>query len=88
MLRSVGRAAQAIAAGRPTWLRPGARVAVIGFHSLADRPVKRAFADLAAKGLATEMDKRPVRATESEVGDNARARSAKLRAVRMRTAVD
>lgn len=88
LLRSVGQAAQAIAAGRPTWLRPGARVAVIGFHSLEDRPVKRAFADLAAKGLATVMDKRPVRATEAEVGDNARARSAKLRAVRVGRAVD
>jgi 16S rRNA (cytosine1402-N4)-methyltransferase len=88
LLRSVALGAEAVAAGRAAWLRPGARIAVIGFHSLEDRPVKRAFADLVAKGLATVMDRRPVRASEAEVGDNARARSAKLRAVRLGGAVD
>jgi 16S rRNA (cytosine1402-N4)-methyltransferase len=88
LLRSVGQAGAAVAAGRATWLNPGARVAIIGFHSLEDRPVKRAFADLVAKGLASLEDRRPVRASESEVGENARARSAKLRAVRLGRAVD
>jgi 16S rRNA (cytosine1402-N4)-methyltransferase len=88
LLRSVGQAAAAVAAGRPAWLNPGARVAIIGFHSLEDRPVKRAFADLAAKGLASLDGRRAVRASESEVEDNARARSARLRAIRLGRAVD
>lgn len=88
LLRSVALGAEAVAAGRATWLRPGARIAIIGFHSLEDRPVKRVFADLVAKGLATVLDRRPVRASEAEVEENVRARSAKLRAVRLGRAVD
>jgi 16S rRNA (cytosine1402-N4)-methyltransferase len=65
------------------WLRKGARVAVISFHSLEDRRVKRAFAELARRGLATRLTKRPVTAGDQEVAANPRARSAKLRAVRI-----
>ena len=63
-------------------LRAGARLAVITFHSLEDRIVKRALrrfekgADVAIRSLT----RRPLRPTEAEVVRNPRARSAKLRA--------
>ena len=70
-------------AGEPVgWLRPGARIGIISFHSLEDRLVKRAFADLAKRGLAERMTKRPITATDAELAANPRARSAKLRALR------
>jgi 16S rRNA (cytosine1402-N4)-methyltransferase len=60
----------------PELLTPGGRAAVISFHSLEDRRVKRAF-----KGdpRLTERTKKPVTATAQEVTLNPRARSAKLR---------
>jgi 16S rRNA (cytosine1402-N4)-methyltransferase len=61
----------------------GARAAIIGFHSLEDRRVKKSFADLAACGLGVLLTKGPIEAQESEVADNPRSRSAKLRAVRI-----
>ena len=68
-------------AGGTDWLSEGARVAIISFHSLEDRLVKRAFTDLCRRGLARAITHGPVRAAAQEVGDNPRARSAKLRAV-------
>ena len=65
------------------WLAPGARIAIIAFHSLEDRPVKRVFGDLVKRGLAQHVTRGIVRAGEDEVGANPRARSAKLRAVRL-----
>ncbi len=77
-------------------LRPGGRLAVISFHSLEDRIVKRTFAALAgrctcppglpecrcgARRLVRPLTTRPVRPTEAEVAANPRARSARLRAV-------
>ena len=60
----------------PDCLRPGARMAVISFHSLEDRRVKTAFlTDPRLKPLV----RRPVRPEEKEIADNPRARSAKLR---------
>jgi 16S rRNA (cytosine1402-N4)-methyltransferase len=60
----------------PDCLRPGARLAIISFHSLEDRPVKEAFrTDQRLKALT----RRPIRPEEKEVADNPRARSAKLR---------
>jgi 16S rRNA (cytosine1402-N4)-methyltransferase len=75
-------------------LEPGARIAVIAFHSLEDRIVKRAFRKLEGEcvcppGLpvcgcgATNVVKiltgRPVTASEEEIDRNPRSRSAKLR---------
>ena len=54
---------------------------VITFHSLEDRIVKHTFRALQAEGRVTIRTKRPVMPTEAEVESNARARSAKLRAV-------
>ncbi len=65
------------------WLAPGARVAVIAFHSLEDRAVKRCFASLVSDGLAEHVTRGVVQAGEDEVADNPRSRSAKLRAVRL-----
>ena len=67
------------------WLNPGARIAVISFHSLEDRLVKQAFADITKRGLATTLTPRgkPVGPSEDEVKVNPRSRSAKLRAVRI-----
>ena len=75
-------------------LNPGGRLAVISFHSLEDRLVKTAYAGW-AKGCTCPPDfpvcvcgktpkvrlvgKRPIVADETEVNENPRARSAKLR---------
>lgn len=65
----------------PRLLNPAGRAAVISFHSLEDRPVKRMFADLARTGYAKLLSKKPITATEEEILQNPRARSAKLRAI-------
>ena len=82
-------------------LETGGRLAVISFHSLEDRAVKRAFRSLASgpelpKGLpvrATEVEPEgrlvggPIRAGAAEIERNPRARSATLRVLeRSRTA--
>jgi len=69
--------------GFRSWLRPGARVGIIAFHSLEDRLVKHAFAGLAGRNLAVRVTRRPVIAEEAEVADNPRARSAKLRVIQL-----
>ncbi len=81
LLASVGRAARDVARGEESWLRPGARIVFISFHSLEDRPVKRAFASLCEQDLARAITRKPVRPSEAECERNPRARSAKLRAV-------
>lgn len=82
LLGAVSRAAAAVG-GAAGWLSPGARVAVISFHSLEDRPVKRAFAELVLRGLAEEIARGVVRPSEAEVERNPRSRSAKLRGLRL-----
>ncbi|MFO7535547.1 MAG: 16S rRNA (cytosine(1402)-N(4))-methyltransferase RsmH [Kiritimatiellia bacterium] len=77
-------------------LKPGGRLAVITFHSLEDRVVKRIFQrhagkweNLQAGGRRWDgdeprvrwVDKKPVTASEEELERNPRARSAKLRTV-------
>jgi len=81
LLDSIRRAAQRTREGRPSWLAPQARIAIIGFHSLEDRLVKQAFADLRKNGLAREITSGAVVSSESESAANPRARSAKLRVV-------
>ena len=60
-------------------LAPGARLAVIAFHSLEDRRVKQAFADT---NIWDRLTRKPVVASPRETHDNPRSRSAKLRAAR------
>jgi 16S rRNA (cytosine1402-N4)-methyltransferase len=76
------------------FLAAGARLAVISFHSLEDRIVKQYFVqmstgcvcppELAAcacgrKEVLRVLTRKPITATEQEIQDNPRARSAKLR---------
>jgi len=76
-------------------LQPGGRLAVISFHSLEDRVVKRALRRLAgqcecdprlpvcacgARRAVEILTRRPVVPGEPEIEENPRARSAKLRA--------
>jgi 16S rRNA (cytosine1402-N4)-methyltransferase len=65
----------------PGLMKPGGRAAVISFHSLEDRPVKQAFAALAASGAAERLTRKPVTADQAELALNRRSRSAKLRAI-------
>lgn len=61
-------------------LKPGGRLAVISFHSLEDRIVKRFFSEQAESGYEAELEiltKHPVSGTEDV--NNPRSRSAKLR---------
>jgi 16S rRNA (cytosine1402-N4)-methyltransferase len=70
-------ALERLLAALPHCLRAGGRAVVISFHSLEDRLVKRAFRQ---RDLWQELTRKPVQAEETEVKDNPRARSAKLRA--------
>lgn len=73
---------------------PGGRIAVISFHSLEDRIVKNVFADMmqgctcprdfpvcvcGKKPLIFLPNKKPILPTETELTENPRSRSAKLR---------
>lgn len=62
-------------------LRPGARLAVLTFHSLEDRTVKHVFRELAQGEVFHVLTKKPLMAPADEVRQNPRARSAKLRAI-------
>ncbi len=61
------------------WLAPKARVGIISFHSLEDRPVKRCFAELAADGLGHVPQRSGFVPSDEEIDRNGRARSARLR---------
>ena len=66
----------------PKLLNKGGRVAVISFHSLEDRLVKRFFKDQLDAGYEAELEmitKKPIVGSISDV-NNPRSRSAKLRA--------
>ena len=63
----------------PGIIRVDGRVAILSFHSLEDRLVKRAFHD---REIWAPLTKKPVVASEEEGAANPRARSAKLRAAR------
>ena len=63
----------------PDWLLPGGVLAIISFHSLEDRLVKRAF--LGDERLE-RITRRPVVADAAEAEANPRSRSAKLRLAR------
>jgi 16S rRNA (cytosine1402-N4)-methyltransferase len=81
-------------AGAPGWLAPGGRLAVISYHSLEDRRVKRALAagadpctcppEIGAcvcgrRPVYTLPTKKPVKPSAAETAANPRARSARLR---------
>jgi 16S rRNA (cytosine1402-N4)-methyltransferase len=79
---AVNRELEALAQALPqavTLLTKGGIIAVISFHSLEDRMVKRF---LRSASELTVLTKKPVRAGEQEVKANPRSRSAKLRAAK------
>jgi 16S rRNA (cytosine1402-N4)-methyltransferase len=76
----------------PQLLKKGGRIAVITFHSLEDRIVKMFFREGTFKvkeenpfvmdkisNPLKAINKKPIEATEEEIGRNSRARSARLR---------
>jgi len=65
------------------FLAPGGVLAVISFHSLEDRIVKHTFKDLMEnQGIpATILTKKPITASDKELSENSRSRSAKLRLI-------
>jgi 16S rRNA (cytosine1402-N4)-methyltransferase len=67
---------EALLAALPRVVRLGGRVAILTFHSLEDRLVKRAFQD---RETWEPLTKKPLFASEEESSANTRARSAKLR---------
>ena len=72
---------KSLLASIPDVLTVGGRAGVISFHSLEDRPVKHAFAELASAGVVRKLTTKPVTASEEEIFDNPRSRSAKLRVI-------
>ncbi|MFN4217222.1 MAG: 16S rRNA (cytosine(1402)-N(4))-methyltransferase RsmH [Brevinematales bacterium] len=57
------------------------RLAVISFHSLEDRIVKRSFQSLAKEGKVSILTPKPLLPSEEEIEKNRASRSAKLRVV-------
>lgn len=65
-------------------LAPGGRLAIISFHSLEDRIVKKFFSEQASDTYDSSLrllTKKPIQPSEQEIVFNPRSRSAKLRAV-------
>ena len=60
-------------------LKIGGRMSVISFHSLEDRIIKRFFREKMAVGEARLINKKVILASDNEVKNNPRSRSAKLR---------
>ncbi|AQQ09547.1 Ribosomal RNA small subunit methyltransferase H [Sedimentisphaera cyanobacteriorum] len=67
----------------PDILNPGGQIAVISFHSLEDRIVKQNFKENKQAGIYEIVTKKPLTASEGEVSENPRSRSAKLRIAKL-----
>jgi 16S rRNA (cytosine1402-N4)-methyltransferase len=76
--REIGNLERLLAVA-PDLLNPGGRLAIISFHSGEDRRVKQALRDGLRSGIYTEAPSDPQVATQKEIEDNPRSRSAKLR---------
>ncbi|HHX27765.1 MAG: 16S rRNA (cytosine(1402)-N(4))-methyltransferase RsmH [Bacillota bacterium] len=63
-------------------LSAGGVMAVLSYHSLEDRVVKETFKNLAGRGEAQRVTRKPVTPKAEEIEKNPRARSAKLRVVK------
>ena len=60
-------------------LAKNGRMAIISFHSLEDRIVKHFYKEKADAGEAVIITKKPITASDQEISENPRSRSAKLR---------
>jgi 16S rRNA (cytosine1402-N4)-methyltransferase len=63
----------------PDHLKPGGRLVIISFHSGEDRRVKAALREGERAGVYEQVSPQPVTATQEEIIENPRSRSAKLR---------
>src|SRR5204862_5502797 len=63
----------------PACLNPGARVAILTFHSGEDRRVKKSFEAGLRDGFYSEIAPEVIRPTAAERASNPRSTSAKLR---------
>lgn len=63
----------------PDILNPGARVAILTFHSGEDRLVKKAFKTMKKEGIYSEISEDVIRPSAEECARNPRAKSTKLR---------
>ncbi len=61
---------------------PGGRLAVITFHSVEDREVKRIMLEWAGNGEGERLTKSVVQPSKEELAENPRSRSGKLRVIR------
>jgi 16S rRNA (cytosine1402-N4)-methyltransferase len=77
----------------PTVLKPNGRAVIISFHSLEDRIVKNYFNDLTTVSVPKEipiipkpkfslLNNKVITASESELLNNKRAHSAKMRGIK------
>lgn len=64
-------------------VKKGGKIAVISFHSGEDRIVKNIFKNLENTGAGIVITRSPIVPTEREVKSNPRARSAKLRVIKI-----
>jgi len=69
----------------PKIMAENGKIAVISFHSLEDRIVKRCFRDMKKNNLGEIITKKPIVPQKEEVEKNPRARSAKLRIFKIKT---
>jgi 16S rRNA (cytosine1402-N4)-methyltransferase len=67
----------------PEVLKPGGTAVVITFQSLEDKIVKEIFREMARNGKVELLTKKPIPVSDEEENVNPRARSAKIRAIRM-----
>lgn len=77
-------ALEQLLAALPGLMNPGGVAAIISFHSLEDRMVKQCFASLENEQQATRLTRKPLLASDEEIRENPRSRSAKLRALRFK----